>query len=156
MLKVTTKPSDCYSNPVRVTLGAGLSVEVPEGPEPVSRRWVKAAAIIEARLEDVLAARGARLQYRWVDEAVIELRVAGATMPMSVMLAHPSLSKHLDCAITALFGEPSVFYVNGGDIRACPQRLAKHIVGWIGPLALSQGFCRPLTNPVGGQTLPYT
>lgn len=148
MLKVTTEPSDCYSTPVRITLGAGLSVEVPEGPGPVSRRWVKAAAMVDAQLEDVLAARGARLQYRWVDEAVIELRVIGATLPMSVMLAHPSLSKHLDRAITSLFGEPSVFYVNGGDIRACPQRLATNIPGWIGPLRLSQGFCQPLTNPV--------
>ena len=148
MLKVTTEPSDCYSTPVRITLGAGLSVEVPEGPGPVSRRWVKAAAMVDAQLEDVLAARGARLQYRWVDEAVIELRVIGASVPMSVMLAHPSLSKHLDCAITSLFGEPSVFYVNGGDIRACPQRLAANISGWIGPLELSQGFCQPVTNPV--------
>ncbi|WP_295644345.1 hypothetical protein [uncultured Corynebacterium sp.] len=145
MLKVTTEPSNCYASPVRITIGAGLTVEVPEGPGPVSRRWVQAAAIVEAQLEDVLASRGARLQYRWVDEAVIELRVVHASMPMSVMLAHPSLSKHLDGAISALFGEPSVFYVKGGDIRACPQRLASPMEGWIGPVGLSQGFCRPVS-----------
>ncbi|MCX2163186.1 hypothetical protein [Corynebacterium auriscanis] len=146
MLKVTTKPSNCYSSPVRVTLGGGLSVEVPEGAEPVSQRWIKAAAIVEAQLEDVLAARGARLQYRWVDDALIELRVVQTSMPMSVMLAHPSLSQHLDRAISTLFGEPSVFYVHGSDIRACPQRLATTVNGWIGPLALSQGFCRPVST----------
>ncbi|AEI09178.1 hypothetical protein CRES_0822 [Corynebacterium resistens DSM 45100] len=145
MLKVTTEPSNCYASPVRVTIGGGLSVEVPEGPEPVSRRWVKAAAIVEAQLEDMLAARGARLQYRWVDDALIELRVVHATMPMSVMLAHPSLSKHLDRAICTLFGEPSVFYVSGGAIRACPQRLAGKVAGWIGPLELSHGFCQQVS-----------
>ena len=114
----------------------------------MSRRWVKAAAIVEAQLEDMLAARGARLQYRWVDDALIELRVVHATMPMSVMLAHPSLSKHLDRAICTLFGEPSVFYVSGGAIRPAHSgwqaRLRDGLARWSFPMVLSAGK-RPAT-----------
>lgn len=147
MLTITSAHAECYSTPVRVPIGAGLAVEVPDGEGLITARWQARADAVRNVLKELKSRHGASLQYRKVAEVAtecIEMRVADAALPIVTMLGHPSLAKELNESLELLFGTEAAVYIRDGVLRATPAHVATDLPGWTGPLSLRSGFCLPL------------
>ncbi|MBC2680884.1 hypothetical protein GSS87_00345 [Corynebacterium sp. 4HC-13] len=143
MLTLTTAPANILSNPVRVSVGSGLSVTIPDGPGRPSVRWHERAEIMRHRLKELYDRTGAALECRR-DGSWLEVRVVDEELPACSLLTHPRLSELLVEALEIHFGASPAVYYREGKIRARVAEDAPHVEGWIGPLDLSAGYCMAL------------
>ncbi|HIW95511.1 MAG TPA: hypothetical protein H9867_03370, partial [Candidatus Corynebacterium gallistercoris] len=141
MLTITSAHAECYSTPVRVPIGAGLAVEVPDGEGLISARWQAGADAVRQVLAELEARYGTSLQYRRVAPDCVEVRVADAALPVITLLGHPSLARQLNDSLQLLFGGAAAIYLRDGALRATPASSAGERAGWVGPLGLDTGFC---------------
>lgn len=153
MLTLTTDTSTTFTTPVRVALGSGLAVQIPDGPGRASTRWHERADSFIAQLRELYATRGTALEYRWVDRpgepaghtaTWMEVRIVDDELPAECLLTHPKIAAVLLEALEITLGTHPAVYYKDGQLRACAVDDARVVTGWTGPMDLSAGYCMTL------------
>lgn len=156
MLTLTTDTPHTFSategeHGLRVAIGSGLAVNIPDGPGRPSLRWHRRADEVVDKLKELYAQHGTALEYRWValpgaaqHTQWMEIRVVHDALPAECLLAHPKISKVLLETLELTLGTHPAVYYHDGQIRALAAQDAREVCGWIGPMDLSAGYCMAL------------